>query len=789
MINKLSLAFCLLIFTLPLFGQNEITTGNIKGTIFDPEQKPVALATVHLRHSRYMATTNNDGIFVINNLKPGIYIFDVLSVGYQNFEGEVKVEAGSTAEITIQLLNGIHTQLTEVIVSAGRNIETIDEVPSSVSIVGLKTLQQNLNITTNLADILENRVSGLAPSTGLSSNWGQTLRGRSLLVMVDGVPQSTPLRNGAMDLRALDPAVVERVEVVKGATAIYGNGAAGGLVNYLTRAPQTGKLLNSNTSVGITGSIVKRSNSMGGRISQMFYGDQGKFSYVVSGVYEQTGEHKDAKGDVLPPVYALGETDSYNAFTKLGYVFNSNHKVQATYNFYSSRQSTNYLTVNGDYKTGKKTNAKLGENKGVSQGVRGNHNLSVQFSGNTGVAGTRYDADVYYQNVDNIFFYSEAFVDGGISRILSKKNGARVAFNTPFLLNNFAANFTYGLDAQRDVTSQPLVDGRIWVPEMDMFNLAPFIQTKFTFFDKLVLKGGIRYEKVDIGVDDYATLPSRNTSTGVVTPSMNVTGGNLEYNTIVSNAGLRYNLSDYFSPYVSFSQGFSVSDIGLVLRSARVNEIDKINTEAVVVDNYEAGFVSKYRKFRFEATGYISKSSLGANSVYDNGAFIVVRTPERIWGYELAADMQFLTNLQAGLTYTYVEGKLDADNDGNYDGTKDEYLPGQRIAPPKLTGYVDYSILPGKLNMLLQYTGIMGRDRFSKNASGSYDPYKAPVKSYHLFNTSFGYHFNEMTSLNLGIENLFNQDYFTARSQWGAFNDSYTKGKGAAYRLTLNVKL
>ena len=63
------------------------------------------------------------------------------------------------------------------------------------------------------------------------------------------------------------------------------------------------------------------------------------------------------------------------------------------------------------------------------------------------------------------------------------------------------------------------------------------------------------------------------------------------------------------------------------------------------------------------------------------------------------------------------------------------------------------------------------------------------VSPYHLFNSSIGYNFNESTSLNLGIENMFNEDYFTARSQWGAFNDSYTKGKGASYRLTLNVKL
>ncbi len=783
--TRLFLTLCLLLFSVFCFAQE---MGSIKGLITTSDNKPAESATIRLKGTKKSALSNSEGTFTLENLQPGNYVLEISSVGYKPLEKDVTVIANSSTDIAVELTD-TPTQLTEVIVSAGRHRETIDEVPSSVSIVGLKTLQQNINITSNLGDILENRVPGLAPSTGLSSNFGQTLRGRSLLIMVDGVPQSTPLRNGAMDLRALDPAVIERIEVVKGATAIYGNGAAGGLINYFTRNPKTSKLLNSQTSVSMTGSLVKASNSMGGRVSQMFYGDKGKFSYVVSGVYEQTGEQKDADGDVLPPVYGLGETDSYNAFAKLGYDFNANHKVQAAYNFFSSRQTTNYLTVNGDYKNGLKTTATPGQSKGVPQGVRGNHNLSVLFSGNTGIANTRYDADLYYQSVDNIFFYSEVFVDGGVSRVLSKKNGARLVFNTPVLLNSIDANFTYGLDVQRDITSQPLVDGRIWVPEMDMLNLAPFVQAKFTFFDKLVLKGGIRYEKANISVDNYATLPTKNAATGVVSPSINVKGGDLKYNTLVSNAGLRYNLSNYFSPYISFSQGFSVSDIGLVLRSARVDDIAKINTEAVVVNSYEAGFVSKINKLRFEATGYISKSSLGANSVYDNGVFVVVRTPERIYGYELAADMQVTKNLQAGISYSYVEGKLDADNDGKYDGEKDEYLPGQRIAAPKLTGHVDYALLPGKLNVLLQYTGIMKRNRFARNGSGSYDPYKAPVKSYNIFSTSIGYNISQGTSLNLGIENMLNEDYFTARSQYGAFNDSYTKGKGASYRLTLNVKL
>ncbi|WP_346236649.1 TonB-dependent receptor [Niabella insulamsoli] len=763
-------------------------TGVIDGTVKTSDGKPLAAVTITIDGSGQGAITDDAGRFVVYNVPAGMPTIAASSTGFTTQQKQVSLTAGQALTINFVLIEQ-NQQLEEVVVSAGRTRETIDQIPSSVTVVGLKAIQDNLNITTNLATILENRVPGLAPSSGLSSNFGQTLRGRSLLIMVDGVPQSTPLRNGAMDLRALDPAVIERIEVVKGATAIYGNGAAGGLINYFTRTEKTGKLINSHTSLGATGSLVKKANSIGARVSQMFFGDKGKWNYVASGVYEQTGELKDAKGDILPPIYGLGETDSYNAFAKLGYDINDNHKVQATYNFYSSRQTTNYITVNGDYAAGKKTSAQQGQASGVPQGVKGNHNLNLVFSGETGVANTHYDADFYYQSVDNVFFYSESFVDGGISRILSKKHGARLVFNTPFSAANLDAALTYGVDAQRDITSQPLVDGRIWVPEMNMKNMAPFLQTRFTLFDKLILKGGLRYEHVNIGVEDYQTLPSKNITTGAVTESMHVTGGELNYNPLMFNAGLRYNMSDYFSPYISFSQGFSVSDVGVVLRSARVDSISKINTEAVIVNSYETGFVSKFKNFRFEATGYISKSSLGANSVFKDGAFVVVRAPERIYGVELTADYQIRSNLKASVNYSYVEGKLDADDDGNYDGPADEYLPGPRIAPPMLTGNIEYGVLPGKLNLLLQYTGIMKRDRFERNSNGSYDYSKGPINPYGLWSSSVHYQLSSATSINLGIENMLNKDYFTVRSQWTALNDNYIKGKGAAFRLTLNVRL
>ena len=102
----------------------------------------------------------------------------------------------------------------EVILTASRKKENIKEVPSSVTIVGEKQVQSQLTVNSDITSILQYTVPSLGPSAGQTSNTGQTLRGRQVLVLIDGVPQSTPLRNGGRDIRVIDPSSLDRIEVI-----------------------------------------------------------------------------------------------------------------------------------------------------------------------------------------------------------------------------------------------------------------------------------------------------------------------------------------------------------------------------------------------------------------------------------------------------------------------------------------------------------------------------------------------------------------------------------------------
>ncbi|MGP1833089.1 TonB-dependent receptor [Shewanella frigidimarina] len=673
------------------------------------------------------------------------------------------------------------TSMERMIITGSRSAERIEEVPSSVTLIEQQTLAQDMLMTSQLQNLLAFRVPGLAPSTGTSSNSGQNLRGRAALVMIDGVPQSTPLRNGKLGISSIDAGVIERIEVIKGATSIYGNGASGGIINYITKRASEDK---ARVKVGASSkfSAVKLQDSAGYRVDTSIDGTVDNFSYVFSAITEKTGVERDSEGDAIGLVYGLSETKSNNYFTKLGYQLDDDKSIQLTYNYYEAQQESDYIDVVGNANTGEKTysidNTTGIVKLGVPQGPRGNHNLMLKYVDQDIFTNTQLTVDGYLQKIENMFFFSTALAnqsegyEGGQSFIKSEKKGLRVNFATRVDWDNVESTFIYGIDALQDISSQPLEDGRIWVPEMDMRNLAVYLQTKFVIVDDWVIKAGIRQDSVDLTVDDYQTLKLCRTPSTCSVP-FDVTGGELTYNSTTYNIGLRYNMNEFFNPFMSFSQGADISDIGRLLRTATVDDIALIRTESSIVDNYEIGFSGQLGDLNYEIAAYRSKSELGTSNSFDatTGIYLPVRAPQKIWGYEAQVDYRVLDNLNTGLSYSWVEGK---------DTETDTYIDGGTISPPKLTAYISWQPVE-EASIGINYMYVGDRDRFEP-VDGAYIGSQGPIENYNVVNLTSSYQLNNW-QLSLGVENLLNEDYFSARSQASTNSSYYTQALGT----TINV--
>lgn len=674
-----------------------------------------------------------------------------------------------------------------IVVTGSRIVESIDEVPASITIINRQQIEAQLKVSPELQTLLATLVPGLAPSTGTSSNSTQTLRGRSPLVMIDGVPQSTPLRNGALGIRTIDANAIERIEVIKGATSIYGNGAAGGIINYITKKANNDSKLSGKVSLSSRFNAVKLEDSVGQRVEGMINGQLDNFSYVASASYEENGVQRDAEGDVIGLKYGLSEATMQNYFTKFGYQFNDDISLQLVYNYYESKQESNLVDVVGSVNSGVKTyaiEAPAGTSSlGVPQGPN-NHNMMLKYTDEALFENTQLVVDAYAQEVENIFFYSPTLANadegytGGQSLIKSDKKGLRVTLNSQFEWDSVEATFIYGIDALNDVTSQPLVDGRVWVPEMDMENLAGFLQSKWVIQDDFIIKAGIRREEIDLAVSDYRTLKLCK-SADVCSVPVDVKGDTLNYRATTYNFGIRYNIADYFQPFASYSQGSDISDIGRLLRTATVTDIALIQTEASIIDNYEIGFTSELNKLRVEFSAYRSTSELGTTNKYDpaTGVYMPVRAPQEIYGYEAVAFYNVSEELDITATYAWIEGK---------DTKNDAYLGARQISAPKATVNINWQPIDNA-NLAVNYLYVGDRKKFAK-VDGKYVGDNGPIDSYHVFNLSGNYGFSQDLTAFIGIENLFNQDYYPAKSQAYTYSGYNVKGLGTTVNIGVDYQ-
>ena len=679
--------------------------------------------------------------------------------------------------------------LEEVVITANRIKEKKTDAVANVTIIDQKKLQQFIKIAPDMSHLIGMIEPAMSLSTNTTNNRYQNLRGRSILVLIDGIPQSTPLRATDRDIRSIDPAAVERIEIVKGATSIYGNGAIGGIMNIVTKKSPKNVIFGGQTTIGASArDSFKENRGFGYRFNQQFYGNYKGFSYLVDGAMNQTGSAIDGTGEYISPRYGLGDVRTYNGLVKLGYQFDDDNKVEAMYNFYQSLQNTPLVASGGKYLERPRIGV-YGTKDPAAQdeGMRYNHNAYIKFNSNNIFKRTDLELSAFTQDQYAIFDYRKHNArsprwesSSGQATVKGEKYGIRTQLTSKVLFSeNVFTQLLYGADVLIDKTSQPLVDGRYWMPELTSYNSAPFLQTKTTFFQYYVLKAGLRYDYIDVSVPNYEVLRLRNTD-----PRVYVKGGDLTYNNLSPNVGIAYNQFKYFQPFISYSQGFSIFDLGRTLRAAQADVLSKINTEPVKTENYEAGAYAELSQYvHLSGSYFYTYSKLGSDLKSVSGFWVVDRTPQKVYGFEVNADIFPTKWLTLGGSFISFEGKKKSTQDGDWDG----YMSGTSIPAPKATAYI--RVTPTEYSYLqVNYLHTGSRDRFSPDNRGVYTEGEGIVYPIDLFSLSAGYTFNKSFSLALGIENLTDKVYYTPASMLVARDAEYARGNGRYFNLSLTYR-
>ena len=90
--------------------------------------------------------------------------------------------------------------LSEIVVVATRIPEVKQNSATSINIITSKELQEISRFLPDMPSIIGYLVPGAAPASNVVNERTNTLRGRSVLVLIDGIPQSTPLRLSSLTI-------------------------------------------------------------------------------------------------------------------------------------------------------------------------------------------------------------------------------------------------------------------------------------------------------------------------------------------------------------------------------------------------------------------------------------------------------------------------------------------------------------------------------------------------------------------------------------------------------------
>lgn len=125
----------------------------------------------------------------------------------------------------------------DIIVSANRNHRTVAEMAQTTWVIEGQEIEQQVQGGKEFKDVLAQLIPGIDVSSQGRTNYGMNMRGRAIVVLIDGVRLNSS-RTDSRQLDAIDPFNIEHIEVISGATSLYGGGSTGGLINIVTKKGQ-----------------------------------------------------------------------------------------------------------------------------------------------------------------------------------------------------------------------------------------------------------------------------------------------------------------------------------------------------------------------------------------------------------------------------------------------------------------------------------------------------------------------------------------------------------------------
>ena len=697
-----------------------------------------------------------------------------------------------------------------MVVAASRTNHSITDMAQTTWVVEQAEIEQQVQGGKELKEVLAQLIPGMDVSSQGRTNYGMNMRGRSMMVMVDGVRLNSS-RSDSRQLDSIDPFNIARIEVISGATSLYGGGSTGGLINIVTKKGQPETEVEFQTGMK---SGFNSHNDNDENIAAAVSGGNDHAAGRLSVAYQRFGGWYDGKGNEVNidnTQTGLQYSDRLDVMGTGTLNIDDRQQLQLTAQYYNSESDgkhglylgENFSAVTGSGNAYNRNNLDSDRIPGTER-----HLINLQYS-NTDFWGQDLVAQIYYRD-ESLTFYPFPTLSGGRVTSIGASQQKTDFYGGKLTLNSKPLDdlsLTWGVDAEHEVfdANQQFFDlskaaasggmklddaynvGRY--PGYSITNLAPFLQTSYDF-SAITLSGGVRYQYTENRVDDFVGYAQQQAiATGRATSADAVPGGKTDYNNLLFNAGILGHLTERQQMWFNFSQGFEIPDLAKYYGSGTyqlvnghyrlVNSVNVNDSklDGIKVDAYELGWRYTGDNLRTQIAGYYSLSDKTININKSDMTINVEDDKRRIYGVEGQVDYFFTdSEWSTGANFNVIKSQTRVDG-------KWEKLTVDSASPSKMSAWATWA--PGDWTLRLQSTQTFD---LSDDAGKHIDGYNTV--------DLLGSYLLPVGKLSFSVENLLDEDYTTAWGQrapglysptYGAENLYTYKGRGRTFGLNYAV--
>lgn len=683
-----------------------------------------------------------------------------------------------------------------MIVSANRTHRTVAEMAQTTWVIEGQEIEQQVQGGKEFKDVLAQLIPGIDVSSQGRTNYGMNMRGRAIVVLIDGVRLNSS-RTDSRQLDAIDPFNIEHIEVISGATSLYGGGSTGGLINIVTKKGQQARQVDLELG-GKSG--FANSNDHDERVAAAVSGGTDHASGRLSVAYQRFGGWYDGNHDALildNTQTGLQHSDRLDVMGTGTIEIDENRQLQLVTQYYKSQGDDyglylgkNMAAVTGDGKAFTTSGLNSDRIPGTER-----HLISLQYS-DADFLGQNLVSQVYYRDESLTFYPFPTLSKGQVSSFSSSKQdtdqyGAKITLNSQPL---DGWDLTWGVDADHEtfnanqmffdlgqsMSSGGLNNQAIYTtgryPGYSITNLAPFLQSSYDLNDIFTISGGVRYQWTENRVDDFVGYAQQqDIASGKVSSADAIPGGKTDYDNFLFNAGIVAHLTDRQQTWFNFSQGVELPDpgkyYGIGKYGAAVNGhlplLSSVNVgdsplQGIKVNSYELGWRYTGDNLRTQLAAYYSTSDKTIVVNRTDMTIDVQSDKRRIYGVEGAVDYYFPnSDWSAGTNLNVLKSQVKSDGSWQkWDVTL--------ASPSKATAWVGWAPEPWSLRVQSQQ--VFDISDASGNKLDGYNTVDF-IGSYAL----------PLGKLSFSIENLLNKDYVTLWGQRASLLYSPTYGSSALY--------